>query len=336
MADATRYACVRAEGLQVAGLSIALASHGREAFALEDVSLDIAPGRTLCLAGESGSGKSLFALALAGLLPDVARVAAGQAWLDGQCLLGAEASASRRQRAGRDIGIVFQEPMTALNPVLTIGSQLAEVPRLHGHGARQAHAMALAMLERVCIAQPRSIMQAYPHQLSGGQRQRVLIAMALILSPRLVIADEPTTALDVTLQAEILSLLKALQQEQGTALLFITHDLAVVAEIADHVVVLYAGRVVESASAAELFARPRHPYTRGLLAARPPLDGGGGARMLLAAIEGTVPAPGRWPRGCGFSPRCALATARCRAGPPVLEARGGGAAPHRVACFESP
>ena len=196
--------------------------------------------------------------------------------------------------------------------------------------------MALAMLERVCIANPRSIMQAYPHQLSGGQRQRVLIAMALILSPRLVIADEPTTALDVTLQAEILSLLKALQQEQGTALLFITHDLAVVAEIADHVVVLYAGRVVESASAAELFARPRHPYTRGLLAARPPLDGGGGARTLLAAIEGTVPAPGRWPRGCGFSPRCALATARCRAGPPVLEARGGGAAPHRVACFESP
>jgi peptide/nickel transport system ATP-binding protein len=163
----------------------------------------------------------------------------------------------------------------------------------------------------------------------------VLIAMALILSPRLVIADEPTTALDVTLQAEILSLLKALQQEQGTALLFITHDLAVVAEIADHVAVLYAGRVVESASATELFARPRHPYTRGLLAARPPLEGGG-ARGLLAAIEGSVPAPGHWPVGCGFSPRCALATARCRANSPALEARGGGATPHRVACFESP
>jgi oligopeptide/dipeptide ABC transporter ATP-binding protein len=335
VSDASCYAQVRDAGLQVAGLSIALASQGREVLALEGVSLDISPGRTLCLAGESGSGKSLFALALAGLLPEVARVTAGQAWLDGQCLLGEEGSASRRQRAGRDIGIVFQEPMTALNPVLTIGSQLAEVPRLHGHGARQAHAMALAMLERVCIAQPRNMMQAYPHQLSGGQRQRVLIAMALILSPRLVIADEPTTALDVTLQAEILSLLKALQQEQGTALLFITHDLAVVAEIADHVVVLYAGRVVESASAVELFARPRHPYTRGLLAARPPLDSGG-ARALLTAIEGTVPAPGRWPHGCGFSPRCALATARCRTAPPVLEPRGGGAATHCVACFESP
>jgi oligopeptide/dipeptide ABC transporter ATP-binding protein len=188
----------------------------------------------------------------------------------------------------------------------------------------------------VCIAHPLDIMRAYPHQLSGGQRQRVLIAMALILSPRLVIADEPTTALDVTLQAEILSLLKELQREHGTALLFITHDLSVVAEIADHVVVLYAGHVVESASAAELFARPRHPYTRGLLAARPPLAGGDGERMLLTAIEGTVPAPGRWPGGCGFSPRCALATERCRAEPPVLEARSGDVSPHRVACFESP
>jgi oligopeptide/dipeptide ABC transporter ATP-binding protein len=335
VADANR--CVRAgvKGLQVAGLSIALSGHGRAAVALEDVSLDIAPGRTLCLAGESGSGKSLFALAIAGLLPDVAHVTAGQAWLDGQCLLGAEADASRRRRAARDIGIIFQEPMTALNPVLTIGSQLAEVPRLHGQGARQAQAMAVEMLKRVCIAQPQDIMRAYPHQLSGGQRQRVLIAMALILSPRLVIADEPTTALDVTLQAEILSLLTALQQEQGTALLFITHDLAVVAEIADHVVVLYAGRVVESASATELFARPRHPYTRGLLAARPPLNSGSDERVLLAAIEGTVPAPGRWPRGCGFSPRCALATERCHVEAPALEVRGSAASPHRIACFES-
>lgn len=335
MADASRYACLSAEGLQVDGLSIALAMGGREALALESVSLDIAPGRTLCVAGESGSGKSLLALALAGLLPEAARVVAGQAWLDGQGLLGSEGAASRRQRAGRDIGIIFQEPMTALNPVLTVGYQLIEVPRLHGHGKQQARAMALAMLERVRIEQPLSVMQSYPHQLSGGQRQRVLIAMALILSPRLVIADEPTTALDVTLQAEILSLLKSLQQEQGTALLFITHDLAVVAEIADHVVVLYAGRVVESASAMNLFSRPRHPYTRALLAARPPPDGGG-ARALLAAIEGTVPAPGRWPAGCGFSPRCALATDRCRAGPPALLARGDSAAPHLVACFESP
>jgi peptide/nickel transport system ATP-binding protein/oligopeptide transport system ATP-binding protein len=335
MDDASSCGRARVDGLQVAGLSIALSTHGRESLALDGVSLAIAPGRTLCLAGESGSGKSLFGLALANLLPEVALVAAGQAWLDGQCLLGAEAELSRRQRAGRDIGIIFQEPMTALNPVLTIGSQLAEVPRLHGHGARQAHEMAVQMLERVCIAHPQDVMRAYPHQLSGGQRQRVLIAMALILSPRLVIADEPTTALDVTLQAEILSLLQELQREQGTALLFITHDLAVVAEIADHVVVLYAGRVVESASAAELFARPLHPYTRGLLAARPPLDGGGSERVPLTAIEGSVPAPGRWPRGCGFSPRCAMATERCRAESPALEARSGDASPHRIACFES-
>ena len=314
------------------GLTIELTDRVRPVAAVQDVSLDIGPGRTLSLVGESGSGKSLLGMAIAGLLPDVAQVSGGQVWLGGHSLLDAPA-AQRRHRAGRDIGVVFQEPMTALNPVLSIGSQLAEVPRLHGYGGAASRAMAQAMLERVRIPEPERVMVSYSHRLSGGMRQRVLIAMALILKPRLLVADEPTTALDVTLQAEILALLRSLQQERGTAMLLISHDLAMLAEVADEVAVMYAGRIVESAPAAALFSHPRHPYTRGLLAAQPPLPSVGSVRHPLVAIEGSVPAPGRWPQGCSFAPRCALANSHCRAAVPALDSVGESQARHRVACF---
>lgn len=318
-------------GLKVQGLTVEVATPGGPVVAVQGVSLQIDAGRTLAVAGESGSGKSLLAMALAGLLPDAARVSQGQAWWDGHSLLDGPVG-QRASRAGRDIGVVFQEPLTALNPVLSIGRQLAEVPRLHGHGGAEARAMALAMLERVRLPDPARAMAAYPHQLSGGMRQRVLIAMALILKPRLVIADEPTTALDVTVQAEILALLRSLQQEQGATVLIVSHDLAMLAELADVVAVMYAGRIVEIAAATGLFAGARHPYTRALLAARPPLPGQVGERRSLLAIEGSVPRPGQWPAGCSFAPRCAQVRERCRAAVPALtEVRPG----HRVACVEA-
>jgi oligopeptide/dipeptide ABC transporter ATP-binding protein len=318
-------------GLEVQGVSIALAARPRAVVAVQDVSLSIPSGRTLALAGESGSGKSLLALAIAGLLPDAACVSAGRVRLDGRELLELTAG-ERRRCAGSEIGIVFQEPMTALNPVLRVGGQLAEVPQLHGHGAVEANAMALSMLERVRIADAARVFAAYPHELSGGMRQRVLIAMALILAPRLIIADEPTTALDATLQAEILALLQAFQRERGASMLVVSHDLAMLATVADDVVVLYAGRIVEQAPAVTIFSAPRHPYTQALLAARPTI---GGVRKPLAAVEGGVPAPGQWPQGCAFAPRCAHAVERCRSAVPPLLPSVGAAGEHRVACFKA-
>jgi peptide/nickel transport system ATP-binding protein len=318
--------------LELNGLSVGLQCGRSIVPVLDTVSLRIPAGRTLCLAGESGSGKSLLAYTIAGLLPPAASVQSGQVLLDGVDLLSLPPQ--RRRLAGsRHLGMIFQEPMTALNPVLRIGAQVAEAARIHGYGARAAEAMARAMLGRVHIDDPHRVMAAYPHQLSGGMRQRVFFAMALILERRLLIADEPTTALDVTIQAEVLELLREAQHGGGMAMLFITHDLGVVAEIADEVAILYAGRVVEQAPVRDLFARPRHPYTQSLLAARPTAGPAGRARTALAVIPGRVPAPGELRTGCAFAPRCRHALPACTVRRPSLEPAGGSDPAHRVACF---
>ncbi|MBY0336254.1 MAG: ABC transporter ATP-binding protein, partial [Acetobacteraceae bacterium] len=272
----------RAPALEVEGLSIAF-SQGRAAFrAVDGVSFAVQPGRTLAIVGESGCGKSITSLAIMGLLADNA-VVGGSIRLDGEALT------PERQRAARGgrMAMIFQEPMTSLNPAFTSGEQVAEALRVHeGLDAKAAMERAVAMLERVRIPDAARRARQYPHQLSGGMRQRVMIAIALACRPRLLIADEPTTALDVTVQAQILALLDELKRETGAAVLLITHDLGVVADHADEVLVMYAGRVAERAPAATLFAAPQHPYTVGLLAAAPRLAG---PRTRLAAIEGTVP-----------------------------------------------
>jgi len=301
--------------------------------AVEDVSFTIDAGETLAVVGESGSGKSVTSLSIMGLIASPpGRIVGGEIFFrtrDGAVvdLARLPAKAMRRLR-GRDLAMIFQEPMTSLNPVLTVGSQIAEAVEIHLGSDRQA-AMTRArdLLELVEIPAARQRLADYPHQLSGGMRQRVMIAMALACDPLLLIADEPTTALDVTIQAQILSLLDKLRRDIGMAVLFITHNLGVVAEIADRVVVMYCGRIVEEGSVRALFRAPRHPYTRGLLACLPrrALDGEGAATMRrLNAIPGQVASPLDPLPGCAFSPRCALADAQCEAAmPPLVEiARG--------------
>ena len=268
--------------------------------AVIDVSFALHPGETLCLVGESGSGKSLTALSIMRLVQPPGRIAAGRILFRGRDLLTRPEAEMQRIR-GAEIGLVFQEPMTALNPVFTIGSQIEETLRIHGRADRRsARQKAIDLLEAVSVPEPARRVRDYPHQLSGGLRQRALIAMALACSPALLIADEPTTALDVTIQAQILDLLRDLQRRLGLALLLITHDLGVVAQMADRVGVMYAGRIVEEAPVRTLFADPKHPYTRGLMASMP-----GGARGgKLAAIPGSVPPLGALPPGCSFAPRC--------------------------------
>jgi peptide/nickel transport system ATP-binding protein len=299
-------------GLLVESLGVSLpAGRGRIAV-VRDVSLALPPGATLGLVGESGSGKSMVALSLMGLLPDGATTA-GSVTLDGAPLLGAPDAAWRRIR-GRRIAMVFQEPMTALNPTMTIGRQVAEAMRLHlGIDARSAHARAVALLHRVGMPRAEDWTARYPHQLSGGQRQRVAIAAALAADPDILIADEPTTALDVTLQAQVLDLLADLVRERGLALLLVTHDLAVVAELCRHLAVLYAGQVVEQGETAAILARPAHPYSAGLLACSPDIAAPRAAR--LPALPGTVPGARDWPASCAFAPRCARADEACRAAP---------------------
>ena len=277
--------------------------------AVDGVSLEIERGRVLGLVGESGCGKSVTAMSILGLVAAPGTIEAGEILLDsgGHSLDLARLPEPelRRVRGGR-IGMIFQEPMTSLNPVFTVGDQIAEALRLHRDLSRQAaRARALEMLELVRVADPGRRLDEYPHQLSGGMRQRVMIAMALVCEPDLVIADEPTTALDVTIQAQILDLLADLRRRLGTAILLITHDLGVVAETCDDVAVMYAGKIVERAPAAELFARPMHPYTIGLLEARPEGAGRGGGP--LRTIPGMVPPPQAFPPGCRFHPRCAFA-----------------------------
>jgi oligopeptide/dipeptide ABC transporter ATP-binding protein len=285
------------------------------------VSFEVGRGEFVGLVGESGSGKTVTALAVLGLVPPPGEVRAGTIRLEGRDLLRLDERAMRAVR-GAAVGLVFQEPMTALNPVLTVGAQIVEAIRIHRPLPRRAaRAEALHLLELVAMPDPASRLADYPHQLSGGQRQRALLAMALAARPRLLIADEPTTALDVTLQAQILELLERLRRELALAVLLITHDLAVVAETCDRVIVMYAGQVVEEAPIGPLFAAPGHPYTRGLLAAVPVL-GRPAPRGELPTIPGQVPVPGRLPAGCTFHPRCPDILPHCSVREPAVYAVG--------------
>ena len=287
---------------------------GALARAVDGVSFDIRAGETVGMVGESGCGKSVTALSLLRLVDPPGRIESGsRIEFEGRDLLSLDEEGIRQLRGNR-IAMVFQEPMTALNPVFTIGDQVAEVARVHSDTTRKAAwERAVEMLNLVGIPDPRERAKSYPHQLSGGMRQRVLIAMALVMNPSLLIADEPTTALDVTIQAQILELLADLQQRLGLAVLLITHDLGVVAEVTSRVLVMYGGQIVERAPVRELFRNPRHPYTRGLLEAMPRL---GRQRERLVVIPGTVPPPTRWPSGCRFRDRCAWQWHRCVDEPP--------------------
>ncbi len=290
--------------------------------AVDGVSFEIPARSTLGVVGESGSGKSVTALSIMRLVAAPGRVASGHVMYRGQDLLTRTPAEMRAVRGNR-IAMIFQEPMTSLNPVFTVGVQVAEAVRLHQHlGAAAARTAAVAMLRLVGIPSPETRVDDYPHQLSGGMRQRVMIAMALACKPDLLIADEPTTALDVTIQAQILDLLRELQRELGMAILLITHDLGVVAETCDEVVVMYAGRVVERASATTLFTAPRHHYTAGLLRSVPSVDPTRGRRARLVEIPGMVPALTELPIGCKFVERCPAAGARCRAEEPPLVVLG--------------
>ena len=295
---------------------------------VDQVGFSLHPGEMLGLVGESGCGKSVTALAIMHLLAEPPmRIARGQILLDGRDLAQLAEPALQRLR-GHDMAMIFQEPMTSLNPVFSVGDQIAEAVRLHSDLSRHAaRARAAELLARVGIPAPDAALDRYPHQMSGGQRQRVMIAMSLAASPRLLVADEPTTALDVTVQAQILDLLDDLRRESGMAVLLITHDLGVVSQYCDRVAVMYGGRLVESAAAGSLFAQPRHRYTQALLATIPAANPPG---TELPAIQGTVPPPGQRPDGCAFHPRCGFATDRCRTElPPFVDTNPG----HSVACW---
>ena len=316
--------------LSVRGLTTAFQTARGEITAIEDVSFDLDEGEILGIVGESGSGKSVTALTIMGLLPrPPARIAAGSVRFDGRELTALSESSMQRLR-GPGIAMVFQEPMTSLNPVFTIGEQIMETIRAHERlPGRAVFARAVEMLEKVGIPSAVTRMTDYPHQLSGGQRQRVMLAIALVCSPRLLIADEPTTALDVTIQAQILDLMLDLRREFGMAIMIITHNMGVIAETADRVMVMYAGRVVEEAPVHGLFDRPLHPYTRGLLDCVPTLAQD---REELVAIPGTLPEPARRPAGCRFAPRCGHAIPACSAGlPPLVEYSAG----HTAACIRA-
>jgi len=314
--------------LEVDGLSIAL--KGVDANLVDNISFSVAPGETLCLVGESGCGKSLTSLALMGLLqtPPLS-IARGRAKFAGDDLLTMGKEDLREIRGGR-MAMIFQEPMTSLNPALRIGEQIAESVRRHkGVSKAEARERALEMLRRVRIPAPEKRLDEYPHQLSGGMRQRAMIAMALANDPELLIADEPTTALDVTIQAQILDLLRTLQKETRAALILITHDLGVVAEMADKVAVMYGGRIVEIGTAEQVFTDPQHPYTIGLMSSMPSL---GDRSDRLVTVPGAVPQPGAMPEGCRFATRCPFASAACKAVPPLTPVAPG----HAVACAHAP
>ncbi|MBM7115597.1 ABC transporter ATP-binding protein [Archangium primigenium] len=313
--------------LDVRGLKTRLWREAGPVWAVDDVSFSIPPGGTLGVVGESGCGKSLTALSVMRLVPDPpVRVEGGSIRFQGEELLGLPEARMRRLR-GRHLSMIFQEPMTSLNPVYTAGEQIAEGTRLHlGLSRSAAREHAVEMLRQVGISAPEQRVDSYPHQLSGGMRQRVMIAMALASGPELLIADEPTTALDVTIQAQILELLKRLQQERRMAVMLITHDLGVVAGSCDAVVVMYAGRVVERAPVRPLFRQPAHPYTAGLLRSIPSLQGDAapGQRPRLKTIPGMVPSLGQWPGGCRFRDRCERALDVCARVEPVLESKRDG------------
>jgi len=299
--------------------------------AVNGVSFHLGRGETLAVVGESGSGKSVTSLSVMRLIPTPpGRLAAGEILFEGQDLLKKTAREMRRLR-GNEISMIFQEPMTSLNPVYTVGRQIAEAIVLHqGTTYREALRRATGMLDRVGIPEPGKRAGDYPHQMSGGMRQRVMIAMALSCSPKLLIADEPTTALDVTIQAQILDLMRTLQADLGMSILFITHDLGVVAEMADRVVVMYAGRAVEEGAVHDIFAEPKMPYTLGLMQSIPRVDKAAQHQARLTTIPGAVPDPLHLPSGCAFHPRCRFAIEDCKGAVPSLEDAGKG---HRVRCL---
>ena len=315
--------------LEIRNLVVSFASDGLRdrAVAVNGVDIDIPQGRTVGLVGESGCGKSVTSLSVMGLLADNGRVDSGEAIFGGKDLLKLPDKQLREIRGNR-ISMIFQEPMTSLNPVLTVGRQVDEALRLHsGLDKAAARKRTIEIFEKVGIPEPERRYGCYPHQLSGGMRQRVMIAMAMLLKPDLLIADEPTTALDVSIEAQILRLMRDLQRENGTAILMITHNLGVVAEICDEVYVMYAGEVVERADVFTLFRSCAHPYTRGLMGALPRMTPKG---QRLYNIKGTVPNLWAMPEGCRFAPRCAFAAERCRAEKPPLLDLGGG---HLCRCF---
>ena len=318
--------------LEVSGLRTSFRMEGGGEFvAVDGVSFSVESGKTLGIVGESGCGKSVTSLSVMGLLPKgQGRIAGGSIRFEGQDLATLTPAAMRALRGNR-MAMIFQEPMTSLNPAFTIGNQLIEGIRCHRDiSEADARARAIEMLRRVRIPSPEQRIDEYPHKLSGGMRQRVMIAMALSCEPRLLIADEPTTALDVTIQAQVLDLMRTLREETGTAIVLITHDLGVIAELADDVVVMYSGRIVERASVAALFANPQHPYTIGLLGSIPKLHL---EQSRLNAIEGQVPTPMALVQGCRFAPRCPFAIDKCRQEVPPLIALGDG---HEAACWRAP
>ena len=316
--------------LEVDDLRVGFPTDSGELQAVRGLSYRVDAGEVVAMVGESGSGKSAAAMAVIGLLPGYATVS-GSVRLSGQQLLGMPDAEFSRIRGAR-IGTVFQDPMSALTPVYTVGDQIAEAIELHQRTSRrQALGRATEMLELVGIPEPALRLSSYPHQMSGGMRQRVMIAMALSCNPKLLIADEPTTALDVTIQAQILDLMRKLQRDLGMAILFITHDLGVVAEMADRVVVMYAGQAVEESGVRDIFGDPKMPYTLGLMNSIPRLHRAGGvAKTRLQAIPGNVPNPLELPPGCKFRPRCRFAEAPCAATHPPLEDAGDG---RKVRCM---
>jgi peptide/nickel transport system ATP-binding protein len=320
--------------LDIKGLQTVFFTNSGLFRAVDDVSFRVRRGETLAIVGESGCGKSVTALSIMRLVPDPpGRIVGGSITLEGQDLLALDENRMREIRGDR-ISMIFQEPMTSLNPVMRIGDQIAEAVRLHRPTtAKEAWQQAVQMLRLVRIPEPERRASEYPHQLSGGMRQRAMIAMALACRPALLIADEPTTALDVTIQAQILALMLDLQKELGMGLILITHDLGVVAQTAQRVIVMYAGKKVEEADVETLFANPRHPYTRGLMASIPAVPSSGtNAEARLVEIPGMVPSLTRLPKGCAFAPRCSLAVARCHQEYPPLQDWGAG---HLAACWRA-
>ena len=314
--------------LSVKNLQTTFHTDAGDVVSVEDVSFDLNPGETLGIVGESGCGKSVTSLSVIRLLGKNGRISNGSVEFEGQDLAGISEKEMRKIRGGK-ISMIFQEPMTSLNPVFTIGYQMKETIRLHMQMSKQeAKDYAVEMLKKVGIPRAESVVNSYPHELSGGMRQRVMIAMALSCKPNLLIADEPTTALDVTIQAQILHLMRALRQESGTSIMLITHDLGVVAEMADRIIVMYAGQVIESADVFALFDHPAHPYTIGLMKSIPSIDLGDTER--LESIPGTVPSIYQKIQGCRFCNRCKYAQDRCRTEAPALENQGDG---HLSRCF---
>ena len=313
--------------LSVNGLQVQFQTKKGINTAVDGISFSVGKAEILGIVGESGCGKSVTSLSILQLLGTNARISQGSIQLEGKELLSLTEDEMCKIR-GNDIAMIFQDPMTALNPTMTIGDQLTEPLVIHqGYKKKDARKEAIEVLKKVGIAAPEKRMKEYPHQLSGGMRQRVMIAMAVSCAPKLLIADEPTTALDVTIQAQILELMLELREKMNTAVILITHDMGVVAETADNILVLYAGKVVEYGSVKEIFNAPKHPYTRGLLSSIPPLEED---VEELNTIEGTVPGPGQMPKGCRFSPRCPYATERCSVEQPGIYQAGGA----MVSCFK--